>query len=211
MYRVRAECCRTESFRVLGRIFRCKIWRSFGCRRHSACWPSPSSGPGIFRRLFQPIAFSENLGKPEITILATAPPNTRKGHIPGSISAPLSLWAPASNGLSLELPSDAALKGFWGTRGIRGSCLEHPRHCQQVETDFGRADTARVAWTCMVAGLKKVAVLNGGYNKWRSEGRISINRNAIPESSNLQDYQTNPGLHRKRMFQAGWQIHYRGC
>ena len=34
----------------------------------------------------------------------------QNGHIPGSVNAPLSLWAPASNDLSLELPSDEALR-----------------------------------------------------------------------------------------------------
>jgi thiosulfate/3-mercaptopyruvate sulfurtransferase len=39
----------------------------------------------------------------------------------------------------------------------------------RTETDFTRSDATRVAWTCMVAGVQDVAVLDGGYNKWAKD------------------------------------------
>ncbi len=128
---------------------------------------------GDFQAIVSTDWLSKNLGKPEITILdIRSAEQFKKGHIPGCISAPLSLWTPGGNGLSLELPPDAALKDLLGNLGIQDAASSTLVIVNRVETDFGRADTARVAWTCMVAGLKKVAVLNGGYNKWRSEGKI---------------------------------------
>jgi thiosulfate/3-mercaptopyruvate sulfurtransferase len=68
----------------------------------------------------------------------------------------------------MELPSDEALRNLLGTFGI------HPSSRVVVvsgtETDFSRADATRVAWTCKVAGVESVAVLDGGYSQWVADG-----------------------------------------
>jgi thiosulfate/3-mercaptopyruvate sulfurtransferase len=93
----------------------------------------------------------------------------RKEHIPGSINTPLSVWAVANNDLSLELPSDEVLRDILGKAGIaRTSKIVI---VTRTETDFGRADATRVAFTCAVAGLENVAVLDGGFTKWAREKR----------------------------------------
>jgi thiosulfate/3-mercaptopyruvate sulfurtransferase len=93
----------------------------------------------------------------------------KKGHIPGSLNTPLSLWAVNNNGLSLELPSDEALRELLGKSGISPASIAVV--VTRTETDFSRADATRVAWTCIVAGVKNVAVLDGGFNKWAKENR----------------------------------------
>ena len=115
---------------------------------------------------------ARNLGSPEVIVIdIRAPAQFKEGHIPGSLNAPLQLWAISRNGLMLELPSDQGLKNLLGTFGI------HPSSRVIVvcgtETDFSRADATRVAWTCMVAGVDNVAVLDGGYNQWAGEGRTA--------------------------------------
>jgi thiosulfate/3-mercaptopyruvate sulfurtransferase len=115
---------------------------------------------------------SQNLGNAKIIVLdIRSAEQYKKGHILGSISAPLNVWAVESKGLNLELPSDSALTDLLGKLGIKDGVSNSVVVVGRVETDFGRADATRVAWTCMVAGLKNVAVLSGGYTKWKKENR----------------------------------------
>lgn len=115
---------------------------------------------------------SKNIGDSKILVLdIRSAEQYKKGHIPGSVNAPLGIWAVEANGLNLELPSDQALKDLLGKLGIRDATSNSVVVVNRVETDFARADATRVAWTCMIAGLKNVAVLDGGYSKWTKENR----------------------------------------
>jgi len=87
-----------------------------------------------------------------------------KGHIPGATNAPFNLWAISNKELSLELPPDKAVQDLLQKSGIDGSSLVVV--VNKCDTDFDKADAMRVALTCLIAGVKNVAVLDGGYNKW---------------------------------------------
>jgi len=114
----------------------------------------------------------QNLGDPRILVLdIRSAEQYKKGHIPGAINAPLGVWAVEANGLNLELPSDKALSDLLGNLGIKDGDSNSVVVVNRVETDFSRADATRVAWTCMLAGIKNVAVLNGGYGKWIKENK----------------------------------------
>ena len=113
-----------------------------------------------------------NLDKSGLVVLDIRPAaQFNKGHIPGSINAPLGLWAISHEGLALELPPDKTLRNLLGTFGI------HPSSRVVVvsgtETDFARADATRVAWTCKVGGIENVAVLSGGYPQWIKDGKTA--------------------------------------
>jgi thiosulfate/3-mercaptopyruvate sulfurtransferase len=130
--------------------------------------------PALWARDIAPIVttdwLEQNLNNSRIHILdIRTAAQYQKGHIPRSVNTPLSLWAPASNELSLELPSDEALRDILGNAGISLASLVVI--VTRTETDFGRADATRVAWTCHVAGLENVAVLDGGFSKWARENR----------------------------------------
>ncbi|MBN2528108.1 MAG: sulfurtransferase [Deltaproteobacteria bacterium] len=100
------------------------------------------------------------------------------GHIPGAISAPwvvpFSAWITMSpEGLLLEMPTDADLVAAIGDLGIA-------RHTKVVVVGapnagepvyYGPAGAVRVALTLSYAGVKHVAVLDGGQPKWVVEGR----------------------------------------
>lgn len=130
--------------------------------------------PALWARDIPPIVttdwLEQNLKDSRISIfdIRTAA-QYQKGHIPRSVNTPLSLWAPTSNALSLELPSDEALRDILGKAGISHASLIVI--VTRTETDFGRADATRVVWTCNVAGLENVAVLDGGFSKWARENR----------------------------------------
>jgi thiosulfate/3-mercaptopyruvate sulfurtransferase len=106
-----------------------------------------------------------------------------KGHIPGSINVPFGLWAASKDGLMVELPSDAALKDLLQKSGIDNTSLVVV--VNKNDTDFNKADATRVAWTCMVAGVKNVAVLDGGFNKWEKDKK-PISNEAVAAQPTLK-------------------------
>jgi thiosulfate/3-mercaptopyruvate sulfurtransferase len=117
---------------------------------------------------------SQNIGNSKIIILDIRTAALYgKGHIPGAISTPFSLWAISKDGLSLELPSDAELRDLIQKSGIDDTSVVII--VNKNDTDFNRADATRVAWTCRIASIQNVAVLDGGYNKWvKDQNKISI-------------------------------------
>ncbi len=91
----------------------------------------------------------------------------REGHIPGSVNSFFGSWVVESNNLLLELPAEGALTDLIGSLGITpGSTVVV---VSAADNDYSRADATRVAWTMIMAGLRNVAVLDGGYAKWLRE------------------------------------------
>jgi thiosulfate/3-mercaptopyruvate sulfurtransferase len=101
------------------------------------------------------------------------------GHIPKAINVPFpnpfaSEWVVSDpNGLWLQLPGKAALFNTIGSRGIRkGSLVVIVTAPNAGEPPYyGLANATRVADTLIYAGVKNVAILDGGYPKWMAEGR----------------------------------------
>ena len=109
------------------------------------------------------------------------------GHIPKATNkpfvdpayegAPISEWIIISeNGLLLEVPDKRALFDTIGSLGISSNSwvviVTAPNPNPEVEPPFyGLANATRVALTLIYAGLKNVAILDGGYPKWVAEGR----------------------------------------
>ena len=107
------------------------------------------------------------------------------GHIPGSINEPFvrafdPCSGPSSNWiigtkdcLWLELPGVKDLFHTIGSLGItpdsRVVIVTAPN--PKEPPFFGLANATRVAVTLMYAGVRNVAVLDGGYPKWVAEGR----------------------------------------
>ena len=118
--------------------------------------------------IVSPDWLSKNLGDAKLVILdIRGAEQYKKGHIPGAISVPMSRWAVSRNGLSLELPVESELLDIIGKSGIDSS--SHVVIVNRIDTDFGRADATRVAWTCIVAGIPNTSVLDGGHNRWVRE------------------------------------------
>ncbi|MBN2242835.1 MAG: sulfurtransferase [Acidobacteria bacterium] len=92
-----------------------------------------------------------------------------KGHIPGSANVPTDRWWVTRNQLLLELPDPGGLRDRIGQAGIRTD--SKVVLVNKVDTDFDRAHLPRVAWTLIYGGVQAVSILDGGLNKWISEGR----------------------------------------
>ncbi len=71
--------------------------------------------------------------------------------------------------LLLEMWDEEMLRSKIGELGIDGSSKVVLSNTSL--NDYDRAQTNRVAWTLIYAGIANVSVLNGGYTKWIAEGR----------------------------------------
>jgi thiosulfate/3-mercaptopyruvate sulfurtransferase len=118
------------------------------------------------------------------------------GHIPGSINEPFvkafdPCKGPSSNWiigtkdcLWLELPDENDLFNTIGSLGItrysRVVIVTAPN--PKEPPFFGLANATRVADTLIYAGIKSVAVLDGGYPKWVAEGRPTAKQATTPNA-----------------------------
>lgn len=100
------------------------------------------------------------------------------GHIAGAVSVPfampISAWTSMSDGLLMQLPPDAELSATLGTAGITRDSyviVINNTELDGVPPSYPRAQTARVAVTALYAGVREVAILDGGMQKWSREGR----------------------------------------
>lgn len=150
------------------------VWIAWFCLHAAA-------GPRKIAPIVSTEWLAQNLGASGLVIVdIRSADQFKKGHIPGSVSAPLSTWIVHSNELTLELPSDQAIADRLGSIGIRDTTSSSILIVNRMDTDFGRADTTRVAWTCMVAGLIHVAILDGGYTKWLKENKPISTESTLP-------------------------------
>lgn len=111
---------------------------------------------------------SANLNNPKLIILDIRRlEDYREGHIPGALNAFYRAWAYQKDGLFTEIPEIDDLDDTIGYMGIGfdswvvvAGCMDTPRLSYQ---------SARVVCTLQYAGIKNVAILNGGMNKWIEE------------------------------------------
>ena len=110
------------------------------------------------------------------------------GHIPGSISAPfvfpVSAWIVVRNELFLEVPDTAELFKTIGGLGIqpdsRVVIVTAPDPSLPAPY-YGLANATRVADTLIYAGVPNVAILDGGYPKWKFEKRPVSTKGVTPK------------------------------
>ncbi|HOU51417.1 MAG: sulfurtransferase [Smithella sp.] len=109
-----------------------------------------------------------NLKNPKLIVLdVRRVEDYREGHIPGALSAFYGSWAYQKDGLFTEIPETDDLDETIGYMGVNfdswvvvTGCMDTPRLSYQ---------SARVACTIQYAGIRNVAILNGGMNKWIAE------------------------------------------
>ena len=125
--------------------------------------------------LLEPAELSAKLSGPQLRLVdirdgkdASGKTPYELGHIPGSVSAPYSLWrGPADN--PGKVPDAARLTELIQRLGISRDTEVVVVYEGKDSTDFGAA--ARVYWTLKAAGLTKLSILNGGVKAWRASGK----------------------------------------
>ena len=108
---------------------------------------------------------SQNLDRSNLVVIDIRSDELfKKSHIPGSVHAPFPRWIRQDEQRMLELPGRDSLRLLLGSLGITDE--SHVVIVNRTDSDWNRADATRVAWTCLVSGVKTVSVLDGGYNHW---------------------------------------------
>lgn len=93
----------------------------------------------------------------------------REGHIPGSVNLTYNAWRTTEKQISCQLPLKEDIEEDLSSIGIGQESIVVI--AGKTETDLDRAHPARVAWTIKYAGISKVVILDGGYERWTGEGR----------------------------------------
>ncbi len=118
----------------------------------------------------------QNLNNPRLTTIDIREGEEyHEGHIPGAVNMFFGYWIIDKDKLQLELPADDYVLALIGALGIKPDSLVVV--VSSADNDYSRANATRVAWTMITAGLKDVAVLDGGNARWLEEKRsVSIGR-----------------------------------
>ncbi|MEN9314745.1 MAG: Thiosulfate sulfurtransferase [Pseudomonadota bacterium] len=132
--------------------------------------------------LLEPVDLSAKLANPQVRIVdirdgkdASGKTPYQNGHVPGSLSAPYSLWrGPADN--PGKVPEAARLTEVVQRLGINRETEVVVVYEGKDSTDFGAA--ARVYWTLKAIGLTKLSILNGGIKGWVAAGK-SLTTDAV--------------------------------
>lgn len=147
----------------------------FSVSASAAHFPPP--GPAI-----DPIVstgwLESNLGTPDLVVLdVRSEGEYAAGHIPGAINVPIafpvSAWtAMGEGGIFYEVPAAEELFATIGNAGIaKDSLVVVVGRTAGPMAVYALADATRVAITLIYAGVKNVAVLDGGQDKWAAEGK----------------------------------------
>jgi thiosulfate/3-mercaptopyruvate sulfurtransferase len=117
----------------------------------------------------------------DIRVADGSPAAFARGHVPGALSAPYAKWrGPKEN--PGALPDTPALTALIRGLGIDAATPVVVVYEGADATEFGAA--ARVYWTLKAAGLKQLAILNGGMKAWRAAGlAVSTDTAAIAPSN----------------------------
>ena len=113
------------------------------------------------------------------------------GHIIKAINVPFPLWAVTRNNLLLELPEIGDLFNTIGSAGIKSN--SNVVVVNKTDTPFFLADATRVACTLLYGGVKNVAVLDGGYNKWLKE-RKPVSKEIFQPTSVVYKNEVNEAM-----------------
>jgi len=142
-----------------------------------------SFGANVHQRKIEPIVSTEWLGSNLNTGLVILDLRSLdaydEGHIPNSINSPADGWWAFRDELILEMPEEEDLRVKIGALGIDAS--KKVVLANTALNDYDRAQTNRVAWTLIYAGIANVAILDGGYTKWVAEGRELTQYSLLPD------------------------------
>ncbi len=103
------------------------------------------------------------------------PEEYKAGHVPNAINVFYGSWAVTRNNLKNQLPENEDLADLMKSSGI--DMATPVVVVGKVDTMADKVNSARVAWTLRNAGVAKVGILDGGFNKWSADKK-SLNMTA---------------------------------
>lgn len=128
--------------------------------------PESTVGPDLPGLLVGPAWLEERLGNPDLRTVDLRDPDAyRSGHIPGAVHLDLAeLGSSAAGRDNILVPPDE----FGTLMAERG--ISNGDGIVAYDDQWGLA-AARLVWACHYYGHPRIAVLNGGWDRWREEGR----------------------------------------
>jgi thiosulfate/3-mercaptopyruvate sulfurtransferase len=113
---------------------------------------------------------AKNFSNPKVVIIdIRKAEDYKENHIQNAINMFAKSWIMKKKDILNEMISEDDLKDLIGDAGIGQSSIAVVVGNTAAPLDLVSA--ARVAWTLIYAGVKDVAILNGGIEKWEKEGR----------------------------------------
>jgi thiosulfate/3-mercaptopyruvate sulfurtransferase len=113
---------------------------------------------------------AKNVANPKAVIIDIRKAESYKeNHIQNSINMVAKSWITKKKDILNEVISDDDLKDLIGDAGIKLDSIAVIVGTVGAPIDV--VSIARVAWTLIYAGVKDVAILNGGFEKWEKEGK----------------------------------------
>lgn len=140
----------------------------------AVCTPS-FSGDAAFGPIITSDKLEKVLKNDKPLILDIRGNNGKDGYIPGAISVSYSAFRGPKNNPG-QLVTNSHLTSLFQELGILRERPVVVVYQGKDATDFGAA--ARVYWTLKSAGIKKIAILNGGMNGWNNGGKRATS--AVP-------------------------------
>ncbi len=124
---------------------------------------------------YYPIVSSDwldkNLSNPKVVLIdIRKAEDFRNNHIPGAVNIFYSYWAIEKAGRKNEIPEEDDLQDLITSAGINEDSYVVVVGSGSNLTEL--VNMTRVAWTLSYAGIERVAVLDGGFEKWQKEGKI---------------------------------------
>ena len=108
----------------------------------------------------------------------------KEGNIPNSINVFYGTWAITKKGLGNELPEDDDLFDVIGSAGIKAG--SHVVVVGKIDTVVDQVNLTRVAWTLIYGGIENVAILDGGFNKWKEAKKPVSTETVKPKAGTYQ-------------------------
>jgi len=132
-----------------------------------------------------PIVTSDWLEKnlSEVTIIDIRKADEyREGHLPGAVNVMYGALAIKSNTLDNEMPPADDLADILNAAGLTSKSKVVIYN--KVDNILERANMTRIALTFVYAGIKDVAILDGGWNKWTADKKAVVKETAAVKPTN---------------------------
>ena len=165
------------------------------------CW-SPVWGSDVRPSVVSAEWLSQRMNESDTVILDIRKvEDYKQGHIPGALSLTYAAWRTVDNNLGCQLPHREELSDTICGSGINAGTFVVI--VGNTDTERQRMNATRVAWTLKYAGVKQLAILDGGFKKWaagkypvttdwvkrpRSKYKCQWNENVVTTKRYLQSH-----------------------
>lgn len=139
---------------------------------------------------------AKNMGNPKLVIVDIRKVEDYKtGHIPGAVNVFFNTWAVMKAGLRNEIPPLDDLADIIGSAGISPDSLVVV--VGDADLPPNRSGITRVAWTLRYTGIENVAILDGGYDKWKSDKK-PLSTDAVKPKQTKYQVKVNEAIFAKK-------------